>query len=299
MNFSIRSLFWILGIVNFILAIFIVFNTYQIDISSSNIKEIQNNTLLLKKEVVLYNNKISANVNNIYIVFFIAIFILFITILIVRLKIIIPIKSLSKLINLYEKGETQFEKRIYYNDEIGLLTKEFFNMKQSIDEKYRLIEQISINDELTNIYNRKYYNTKVSEILSNYKRYNTIFSVLMYDIDDFKKINDNYGHMIGDKVLIDMSQLVKSLLRSNDYLFRVGGEEFIVIFSSTNLEDSKFVAEKIRKNVSELNTLKNETITISIGLTEVKKNDTEDSIYQRVDNLLYNSKRNGKNKVSV
>jgi len=161
------------------------------------------------------------------------------------------------------------------------------------------LELMSITDELTTLYNRKHYNDKIYELISLYKRYNTKFSIMMYDIDNFKNINDTYGHYIGDKVLIDMSKLVKSFLRKTDLLFRVGGEEFIILIPETDTEGSSLLAEKIRIKVAELNTIKDKQITISIGLTEVNDKDTEDSIFQRVDRLLYYSKYNGKNRIST
>ena len=169
--------------------------------------------------------------------------------------------------------------------------------KRKLNEEKLL--SLSLIDELTNIDNRKSYNNRIKELLALYKRYKTPFTILMYDIDDFKYINDTYGHSVGDKVLMDMSKKVKKSIRKNDYLFRVGGEEFVILLSDNNLEKSKSVAEKIRQDVESLVTIKNEVITISIGLTEVNKNDTEFSIYNRVDSLLYFSKKNGKNKVST
>ncbi|WP_455755685.1 diguanylate cyclase [Sulfurimonas sp.] len=168
-----------------------------------------------------------------------------------------------------------------------------------LDEKYKIIETMSITDVLTKTYNREFYNEKISELISLHKRYKTPFSIIMYDIDNFKHINDTYGHIMGDKVLKEMSKLIKTLLRSSDYLFRVGGEEFIVLLSETTMEESKSVAEKIRKNVSELNTLNTQQITISLGLTEIQPTDTEKSLYKRVDNLMYDSKNNGKNRVTT
>jgi len=161
------------------------------------------------------------------------------------------------------------------------------------------LEKMSILDELTALYNRKYYNDKITEILSLYKRYDTPFSMIMYDIDDFKNINDTYGHQIGDKVLIEMSRLIHSLLRETDLLFRVGGEEFVILIPELTVQKALLIAEKIRKRVSKLNIIKNEQITISMGLTEVEQNDTADSIFQRVDRLLYYSKKHGKNMVST
>ena len=168
-----------------------------------------------------------------------------------------------------------------------------------LDEKYKIIETMAITDVLTKTYNRQYYNEKVSELISIYKRYKTPFSIIMYDIDNFKHINDTYGHVMGDNVLIEMSKLIKTILRSTDYLCRVGGEEFIVLLFETTMEESKLVAEKIRKKVSELNILNTQQITISLGLTEIQPTDTEKLLYERVDKLMYDSKNNGKNRVTA
>lgn len=154
-------------------------------------------------------------------------------------------------------------------------------------------------DTLTSLGNRKAYNEKVEELLSLHRRYKTPFSILMYDIDDFKNVNDTYGHAIGDEVLIQMSQLIRSLIRENDYIFRIGGEEFVVLFSHTGLKEAKVVAEKVLKAVPKMDVIKNQVITISIGLTEAIAGDSEDTIFQRVDALLYKSKKNGKNQINV
>ena len=172
-------------------------------------------------------------------------------------------------------------------------------LEAEVAQRTKELEQISISDELTKLYNRKYYNQKIIELLSLYKRYNNKFSIVMYDIDDFKNINDTYGHHTGDKVLVEMSKLVQSLLRKTDLLFRIGGEEFIILIPQTNMKKSLLISEKIRKKISHLDIIKDEKITISIGLTEVKEGDDENSIFKRVDKLLYYSKQHGKNIVST
>ena len=162
----------------------------------------------------------------------------------------------------------------------------------------RLLKEIYI-DYLTKLNNRKSYNETIEKLLSQYKRYKTPFSIIMYDIDDFKRINDTYGHNVGDNVLVDMSAVIKSHIRDSDYIFRVGGEEFIILLTETQIDKAKLVSEKIRDSVEkDLKAIKDETITISIGLTEVKEDDTEDIIFMRVDKLLYKSKNSGKNKIS-
>lgn len=159
------------------------------------------------------------------------------------------------------------------------------------------IEEESLVDELTKAQNRKAYNKKIHQEVDLFKRYNTKFCMAMYDIDNFKEINDTYGHDIGDKVLFEMTQLVESNIRSTDSLFRVGGEEFIIIFSSSKVEETKIVIEKIRLLISEMKVIDNRNITVSIGFTEVIK-ENEDGIYKRVDKLLYLSKNTGKNKTT-
>ena len=162
-----------------------------------------------------------------------------------------------------------------------------------------LLEQTYI-DDLTKLNNRKSYNENIKKLFSQYKRYKTPFSIIMYDIDNFKKINDEYGHSVGDDVLVEMSILIKLFIRDSDYIFRVGGEEFIILLTETQIDKAKLVSEKIRDSVeNDLKTINDKKITISIGLTEVKENDTEDMIYVRVDELMYKSKNGGKNIVNT
>ena len=184
--------------------------------------------------------------------------------------------------------------RVVIND-----IEEIRKLKRLVEQKTsELLEQTYV-DSLTKINNRKSYGENFTKLLSQYKRYKTPFSMIMYDIDDFKQVNDNYGHAIGDKILIETSKLIKSHIRESDYIFRIGGEEFIILLTETQIKKAKLVAEKIR--VTTENDLKsniNKPITISIGVTEVKDSDTEDKIFKRVDDLLYKSKHNGKNTVS-
>lgn len=152
-------------------------------------------------------------------------------------------------------------------------------------------------DELTNVYNRKAYNERIQEKLDLFHRHQTSFCIAMYDIDDFKFINDTYGHDIGDKVLKELSKEVKSLIRKTDLLFRVGGEEFVIIFPETSIDDAFKIVEKIRIDISNMNIIKTK-ITISIGITQSKTQDDANSIYSKIDKLMYQSKNNGKNQTS-
>ncbi len=167
-----------------------------------------------------------------------------------------------------------------------------------LHEIHEKLKEQAYQDELTNIFNRKAFNERIKEKFDLYQRYNSIFCIAMYDIDNFKNINDTYGHDVGDKVLKEMTDEVKLHIRKTDLLFRVGGEEFVIIFPKTLVDEAFEVVEKIRVNVSNMSIIENERITISIGLSEVNEKDDTDSIYERIDKLMYQSKNNGKNQTS-
>ncbi len=173
-------------------------------------------------------------------------------------------------------------------------------------EKLIFLDKIANKDILTGLYNRK----KIIEILrrelARAKRYNRPLSILLIDIDDFKKINDTYGHNFGDKILREFARLLRMSLRKLDYSGRWGGEEFIVILPETDKENAVKVAEKIRNlTANYFEEIYGKKITISIGLTEFKHWDKESidliiyEIIEIADNALYKAKRDGKNKVAV
>ncbi|MGB7402644.1 MAG: ABC transporter substrate-binding protein [Arcobacter sp.] len=160
------------------------------------------------------------------------------------------------------------------------------------------LKKEAYHDELTNIFNRKAFNERIEEKFDLYYRYKNEFCIAMYDIDDFKRINDTYGHDVGDKVLIDMTKYIKQHIRKTDLIFRVGGEEFVILFPKTPILEAFEAIEKIRVEVSNLNLIKDKKVTISIGITQVKENDNPTSIYERIDKLMYVSKHEGKNRTS-
>jgi diguanylate cyclase (GGDEF)-like protein/PAS domain S-box-containing protein len=161
------------------------------------------------------------------------------------------------------------------------------------------LKTLAVTDTLTQVFNRiKYYEIMKREI-ERTKRYNHPLSIIMFDIDHFKKVNDIYGHMVGDYVLRTLTQIVKENLRETDYLVRWGGEEFIIIAPDTDLKKAEILAERNR-NASEKHKYDHiGTITVSFGVTQFIKDDDEDSVIKRVDDALYEAKRKGRNRVEV
>lgn len=164
----------------------------------------------------------------------------------------------------------------------------YFIIKK-LDKKDRQIIESSYTDELTQIFNRKKFNT---DIKKNMKNFNKLSPYLMLiDIDHFKKINDTYGHPVGDYVLEELTKLISENIRSNDKFYRIGGEEFAIISTQKNNENERIFAEKI-KNLIEKHTFdKVGNITISIGFTKYQPEESYHNWYKRADEALYEAKK--------
>lgn len=170
----------------------------------------------------------------------------------------------------------------------------------------KLIEAISIKDELTHAYNRRYFNQIFPQEYKRAKRKGDILCIAMLDIDHFKKYNDTYGHIKGDKALQDVvAKISTKLKRASDYLFRVGGEEFIVIYSDVPdfLEAKNFAVSLVREveglRIEHKASDTSDVLTISLGLLKITPecDFDEDGILKRVDELLYSAKEGGRNQV--
>lgn len=177
-------------------------------------------------------------------------------------------------------------------------------IRQDITDKKR-IEEISITDGLTDIYNRRYFNESFPKVIARAQRANTLVCFLMMDIDHFKQYNDNYGHQMGDEVLIKFAQCLKqNLKRADDMAFRLGGEEFGVVFQSAHKEEALAFAQRIRQSIEELRIAHDYSsagkyVTASLGLVCKKASEIQnmDEIFKEADDLLYQAKKSGRNRV--
>ncbi|MBL0686243.1 MAG: diguanylate cyclase [Sulfurospirillum sp.] len=153
------------------------------------------------------------------------------------------------------------------------------------------------HDSLTGSFNRAKFEEIFDEKYKRVKRYNRTLCIAILDIDFFKKVNDNYGHQIGDEVLKELAKLSINQVRSTDFFARWGGEEFILLMDETSLKNATKVCEKLRKSVENFKKQNLPQITISIGLSQIQQNDTKDSFFKRADEALYKAKKNGRNMV--
>ncbi|MDD4297761.1 MAG: diguanylate cyclase, partial [Ruminiclostridium sp.] len=173
-------------------------------------------------------------------------------------------------------------------------------------ENARLYEQLqdyANTDGLTQVYNRLFFQNYLSKELKKAIVNSSKISVIMYDIDNFKKFNDTYGHLFGDEVLKSIAQLVKRSIRKNDIIARFGGEEFIILLPHTSAKAACEKAEELRKSIESMvvqDKLMSASVTVSMGVSTFPDfAETEDSLLRSVDAALYEAKGKGKNRVEI
>lgn len=174
----------------------------------------------------------------------------------------------------------------------------FTDITRLTTEKAHLEKQAT-TDALTGIHNREKFDETLSLEVERARRYGTPLSLIMFDIDHFKDVNDAYGHQAGDAVLVQLSSLISENIRENDVFARWGGEEFMILAPGVNRESAAQLAEKLRLLVEESACPTVGHITISFGVTEFFPDDTPRSLSKRVDDALYMAKRGGRNRVEM
>ena len=217
------------------------------------------------------------------------------------IRILKPLSALTNGATKVTAGDLSVQLPIYSNDELGLTTQVFNKMVAELEQSHKQLEEMATTDTLTGLVNRKQIMNLLIEYFKHFQRYQTVFTIMMLDVDHFKNVNDTHGHLAGDAVLVNISKTINSTLREVDCLGRYGGEEFLVILPETDAHQAKESAERIRKTAKESltqyedNTLK---VTISIGVAVIQGTDNnEDDLIKRADDALYTAKENGRDQV--
>jgi len=216
-------------------------------------------------------------------------------------QILLPLTTLTNGALQVANGDLNVRLSPQSNDEVGFATKAFNVMVAELQKSHAMLQLLSTTDSLTKLANRKKISHSLTRHLDAYRRYDSGFSILMIDIDHFKKINDAYGHQAGDKVLEQLAWVFRENLRTVDTAGRYGGEEFLIILAETTIKKAHHTAERIRKAVETHSFLyKNKSIkvSISIGVTGMLEGDkSEESLIRRADQALYHAKKRGRNQV--
>ena len=200
-------------------------------------------------------------------------------------KILHEVESLKK-----ENSELQNQLHKYYQ-QINSLRQELLVTKNQAEK-----------DPLTELHNRRRFEAYFAKLLEKFRQEKSPFSLIILDIDNFKNINDTHGHLVGDDVLIALANILKNFINKNHFTARIGGEEFAILLPDITLDEAAKIAEKLRVTVANRSVDLEDgklDFTVSLGVTQAKKSDTMQSIIKRADDALYESKRNGKNRVTI
>ncbi|MBA6390055.1 diguanylate cyclase [Colwellia sp. BRX10-3] len=208
-------------------------------------------------------------------------------------------RAQQKLSALQDESQEQLESRVQERTlELKIALQELETVNQELKEKNTL-------DELSGLYNRRYYDQKILAEFRRSRRNLTPLSLILVDIDHFKRVNDNYGHLTGDKCIVEVASLLKSLLRrSTDVGCRYGGEEFCLILPETDENGALALAQEICQSVRQQKISNNESVielTVSCGVTtyQQEKEVTPEIIFENVDKALYKAKQAGRDQVQV
>lgn len=201
----------------------------------------------------------------------------------------------SSLEELNEReGHTRYE-------HLQILNKKLQETQAELEEANHRLTKLAIKDDLTGAFNRRYFLAQASQHHSYQVRYKMPVSVMMLDIDHFKKVNDTYGHHAGDLALVEFASTCRENLRDTDMFSRLGGEEFAISMPGLDLNNAALAAEKIRQLIDQLEIIYTDDITIkftvSIGVVEMQQRESLESALSRADKALYTAKRNGRNQV--
>jgi diguanylate cyclase (GGDEF)-like protein len=233
-----------------------------------------------------------------------------------------PITKLRKMVKIISQGNWHQRVQVESFQEIAALAETFNQMADKIkkseleiqvkqlelQEKNRLLEKLATTDPLTYVYNRRFILERLPNEMAQASRYGEQLSTIMLDLDHFKRVNDTYGHSIGDQALLGVVEAINLTIRKADIMGRWGGEEFIIICPNTGKAAAAALAERIRQRVEEVDFVTNEgaqiSLSVSIGVAEFYPKTSEsklnsDDMIIRADKALYQAKNSGRNKVVV
>lgn len=218
--------------------------------------------------------------------------------------------SVPDLVRTLDLGAVDFIHKPFHPEELRARVRVLLRIKHLQDElraRMKELEETSMRDPLTGLYNRRYLYDALSRELNRSRRFSLKVSVLLLDMDHFKEINDTYGHQRGDEILRELATLIRSMLRGYDFAVRYGGDEFVIILSQNTVLGARIVAERLRKTVAENPRLRElaggQPVTISVGVAtypdDVEGREDVEALIIAADKALYEAKRMGRNQVAL
>jgi len=175
--------------------------------------------------------------------------------------------------------------------------KQIEDIFENVNVSVSMLYDAATTDKKTNVYNYNFFQTIYKMEFDKAKRRLQQLSLFILDIDFFKKINDVYGHIQADEMLVQLARILKNAVRKSDVVARFGGEEFIILFPETGIEKAKEITSRIREAIKKDKFLREHNLTVSGGLTEYYHGDTPDKMLKRADKALYDAKETGRDKL--
>ncbi|HHT9155527.1 MAG TPA: diguanylate cyclase [Candidatus Tripitaka sp. YC43] len=221
----------------------------------------------------------------------------------VRRSVVSSIRHLLSATRIIASGDLSQSVGLRSKDEFGELATAFDTMREELRQDKQKLEELSVTDALTGLYNRRYLQAKLVEEVVRTNRFHRPLSMIFVDVDRFKSYNDSYGHQEGDKVLKGLAEvLLRDTRKKIDIAYRYGGEEFVVVLPETNGEQAVVVAERILKNFRGLDftpkgIVEPIRLTFSAGVTSLKAGEEGASLLERADQAMYQAKSMGRNRV--
>ncbi len=201
-----------------------------------------------------------------------------------------------------QKEAIQRQKTQQQLDDLVDKIKDMESESCDLKSKLKIANNQALRDTLTGLPNRNAYNERLETELARWKRYHSPLSIIIWDIDHFKKINDSYGHKAGDKVLLLIAKQLSEHSRATDFISRFGGEEFTMLLPNTDSQSALVLANQLRQTIERTGfnaSGASVSITISCGVTEFITDDTDESAFERADQALYQAKEEGRNRCCV
>lgn len=197
----------------------------------------------------------------------------------------------------YSKDLNKLTKIIDEKSELNFIKKAIIKMNYEIIKRENALKYISVTDPLTKVCNRRAIIDFIESEIKRAKNFKSDYTLIMFDLDKFKRLNDQFGHLFGDEVLREVCKMVSYNIKDLDKIGRYGGEEFLVLLPNTKLSEGIVIAERLRKKIEEMTWKNDIVVTVSMGVIKNMKADTLDMSLERVDNLLYRAKNNGRNRI--
>lgn len=208
------------------------------------------------------------------------------------------VKPIELIVNSIDSSAMVTLENLPNHDEFYVIASKYNRVYSELKQEVDKNKKLSLIDPLTGIGNRKAFDYCFDKLMNEFNHEGRSFCLTLFDLDDFKGVNDTFGHMGGDKVLKQLASLVSHHLRHEDYFYRIGGEEFAILLPNISLDTAVNILELIRQVIYQhFIDWRENSITISLGVSQVHINDTYETLYTRVDELLYVCKHTGKNKV--